>query len=127
MSKDLQKLAGDLQGVLLTSAQHLKKIANSNAELLAVNAQQDRELKAYKLARRMEMRGLNSDLDFEAKVASLLEMPIEKLATLEQAVELAPGGFRLGSVQADDRGVSGEPPAKVDDLDAFIASQAAYT
>ncbi len=127
MNHDLQKLAGDLQGVLRTSAAHMKKLANSNAELLATSAQQDRELKAYKLARRMEQRGLNSELDFEAKVAAMLEMPTEKLATLEQAVEIAPGGFRLGSVQADDKTASGDSPAQqVDDLDAFIASQAAY-
>lgn len=127
MSQDMQKLAGDLQGVLLTSAEHLQKMAASQAELIAVNAQQSHELQAYKIARRMEQRGLESDLDYEAKVAKLLEMPTEKLATMEQAIEFVPGGFRLGTVQADDKMASGESTSSADPLDAFISSQAAYT
>jgi hypothetical protein len=130
MSQELQKLAGDLQGVLSTTSQHLRKMANAQAELLATNKQQDHELKAYKLARRMEQRGLASELDYEQKVAKLLETPIEKLATMEQAVELATGGFRLGSVQTDDKTAAddelgGTPGPDV--LDSFITSQAAYT
>lgn len=130
MSTELQKLAGDLQGVLRTSAQHLEKLANEHAELLAVHAKQDHELQAFKLARRMEQRGLQPDLDFEQKVAKLLETPVEKLATLEQAIELAPGGFRLGSVQADDKVANddfGSSGSAADPLDSFISSQAAYT
>lgn len=129
MSQELQKLAGDLQGVLTTASQHLKKMASAHANLLAENQQKDHELKAYKLARRMEQRGISPELDFEAKVASLLDTPVEKLATMEQAVELASGGFRLGSVQTDDKtahdGDVGSPGADV--LDAFISSNAAFT
>ena len=50
MSRQLEKLAGDLQGVLRTSAQHLTKLANDNASLRAMNHAQDHELKAFKLA-----------------------------------------------------------------------------
>lgn len=129
MSKQLEKLAGDLQGVLRTSAHHLAKMANDNAALRAQNHAQDHELKAYKLARRMEQRGLEPGLDFDQKVAKLLETPFEKLATLEQAVELATSGFRLGQVQADDKTASGETSSgnTPDVLDAYIASQSAYT
>lgn len=121
-----EKLAGDLQEVLRTSASHMTKLANQNAALLAENTQQGRQLAAYKLARRMEQRGLNPELDFEAKVAKVLEVPQEKLATLEQAIELTTGGFRLGLVQEDDKTASNEP-VRADDLDAWIASQDAYT
>lgn len=128
MSQELQKLAGDLQGVLTTAATHMSKLANAHAQVLAVNAQYEHELKAYKLARRMEQRGLSSELDFEAKVASILATPVTKLASMEQAIELASGGFRLGSVQADDKTAAEEgSPGTVDVLDAFITSQAAYT
>lgn len=127
MSQELQKLAGDLQGVLRTSAQHLTKMANAHAALMADNQQKDHELKAYKLARRMEQRGIIPELDFESKVAKLIETPVEKLATYEQAVELAATGFRLGSVSADDRVVSSEQGSNPDVLDSFISSQAAYT
>lgn len=126
---NLVKLAGDLQGVLRTSAEHLVKLANQNAELLAINEQQSRELMAMKLARRMEQRGLSTELDFEEKVAMLLETPVEKLATMEQAIELATGGFRLGSVQADDKmaGTTEYGARTPDDLDSYVSSQTAYT
>jgi hypothetical protein len=127
MATELTKLAGDLQGVLRTSAQHLTKLANAHAELLAVSQQQAHELAAMKLARRMEQRGLSPELDFEQKVAKLIETPVEKLATLEQAVELAASGFRLGQVQAEDKMASGEPGQTPDVLDSFISSQSAYT
>jgi hypothetical protein len=127
MSEELQKLAGDLQGVLTTAATHMTKMANANAQLMAVNAQQEHELKAMKLARRLEQRGLSPEYDFEAKVAKLLETPIEKLATMEQAIELATGGFRLGSVHADDKMAAEGSSDTTDVLSAFITSQAAYT
>jgi len=123
----LTKLAGDLQGVLHTSAEHMVKLANQNAELTAINQKLEHELKAMKLARRMESRGLSPELDYEQKVAQLLATPAEKLSTMEQAVELASGGFRLGTTQTDDFQSSG-PDGKVPDpLDTFISSQAAYT
>jgi hypothetical protein len=125
MAKGINKLAGDLQGVLRASAEHLVKLANSNAELLATTQSQEHELKAYKLARRMEQRGLSPDLDFEQKVAKLLETPVEKLATFEQAVELASSEFRLGSVELDEKVAEGGSPT--DELSSYIMSQQAYT
>ncbi len=124
--RGLQKLAGDLSGVLTTASQHLVKLANAHAQLLALNAQQEHELKSYKLARRMEQRGVMPELSFEEKVAKLMETPVEKLATLDQAVELATTGFRLGSVPAEDKTAS-EEAATSDVLNAFILSQAAYS
>lgn len=127
MSDKLTKLAGDLQGVLHTSAEHMTKLANQVAELSAINQRQDHELKAMKLARRLEERGLSPELTFDQKVAQLLTTPLEKLATMEQAVELASGGFRLGTTQSDDFQTSGSDGKVADPLDAFISSQAAYT
>lgn len=128
MRPELQKLAGDLQGILKTSSTHMSKLAKSYAELMATHQQQDHELKAYKIARRMEQRGLSPHLDFEEKVAKLLETPVEKLATYEQAVELAASGFRLGAVPAEEPvHESGESVRTVDPLDAFIASNAALS
>lgn len=121
------KLAGDLQGVLRTSADHMTKLANQNAELHAVNQALEHELKAMKLARRMEQRGIEPGVDFETKVANLLQTPLEKLATMEQAVEFATGGFRLGQVQAEDGAQTGGEGRPLDDLDAYILSQTAYT
>lgn len=127
MSQDLQKLAGNVPEVLRASSQHLVKMAKSHADLLAVSKQQGHELQAYKLARRMEQRGLSPELDFEQKVAKLLETPQEKLATYEQAVELAASGFRLGSVARDEPLEMGETGGVTDPLDAFIRSNGAYT
>lgn len=126
---NLVKLAGDLQSVLRTSADHLTKLANAHADLLARNGALTHELAAMKLARRMEQRGIEPGLEFEAKVAKLLETPFEKLATMEQAVELATGGFRLGQVQADEpvRDMDGDGGRVPDVLDSYIASQAALT
>lgn len=128
MSRQRDKLASDLQGVLRVSAQHLAKLANAHAALQTQSEATEHELMAYKLARRMEQRGLLPELDFDQKVAQLMDTPRGKYATLEQAVELATSGFRLGQVQADDRaaaeGTAGTTP---DVLDAFIASQSAYT
>ncbi len=127
MSHELNKLAGDLQGVLMTASQHLTTMASAHAELLKQNETLNHELAAMKLARRMEQRGLSPELDFEAKVARLLDTPHAKFAAMEQAIELATGGFRLGSVQADDRLVQGEGGSSPDVLDAYISSQSAYT
>jgi hypothetical protein len=101
-------------------------MARDHATLLKTSAAVEHELKAYKLARRLEQRGLSSDLDFEAKVAQLVQLSTEKLATAEQAVEMAAGGFRLGTTaESEDNKVAGS--SSQDPLDAFIVSQAAYT
>ena len=71
---------------------------------------------------------MSPELDFEQKVAALVETPFEKLATLEQAIELATSGFRLGQVQADDAKLASEESGHPSDvLDVFISSQSAYT
>ncbi len=125
MGNQRTKLAEDLQGVLQASSQHLEKLATAHAELLASHEAQEHELKAYKLARRMEQRGLSSELSFEEKVAKLLETPHEKLATLADAIELAATEFRLGSLELEDK-TAGDG-ASPDELGQFIMSQQAYT
>lgn len=127
MSRELQKLAGDLPAVLTSAADHLKKMAGRHAAVVQENEQLAHELSAHKLARRLEQRGLSSELDYEAKVAKLLEMPVEKLASMDAAIELASGGFSLGRVEADDKTASEGSQAGGDPLDSFISSNAAYT
>jgi hypothetical protein len=127
MSTDLQKLASDLPAVLKTAADHLKKLSHSHVAVVRENEQLSHELSAHKLARRMEQRGLSSELDYEAKVAKLLEMPVQKLASMDAAIELASGGFNLGKVEADDKTASEGSQPGGDPLDSFISSNAAYT
>ena len=84
----------------------------------------------------MEVRGIEPNLSFEDKVAKLGDIPEEKLASMEQAIELAAGGVRLGtvgSVQTDTDGKTagrgelykGESDGS-DTLDNFIESQGAF-
>ncbi len=127
----LRKLAGDLPEVIGLASEHMKKLANSNVALHQENAGLKHELSAYKLARRMEQRGLSAELDFEAKVAKLLEMPVAKLASMDAAVEFATGGFRLGTLEQDDKTASNGDTASStggsDPLDSYISSNAAFT
>jgi hypothetical protein len=127
MSTELQKLAADLPAVLTAAAEHLEKMAGDHAAVIQENDQLIHELSAHKLARRLEQRGLSSELDYEAKVAKLLEMPVEKLASMDEAIELASGGFRLGSVETDEKTASEGSQAGGDPLDTYIASNAAFT
>jgi DNA-binding transcriptional regulator YbjK len=126
MSDQLQKLASDLPAVLTTTAEHLRKMASSQVAKDERIAELSHELSAYKLARRMEQRNLSSELDFEAKVASLLEFPEEKLASMDQAIELATGGFRLGTHETDDKTASDVTAPGADPLGAWITSNAAF-
>lgn len=124
MDRGLTKLAGDLQGVLKTSARELRKLANDHAAALKENEALEHENAAMKLARRMEQRNIQSEYTFEEKVAKLLETPRSKLALLEQAIEIQPGGFRLGKVaEAEDDATATDSSG--DELGAYIMSQAA--
>lgn len=137
MSDKLQKLAGDVPGILAASSQHMRKLASQNVELLKRAEAAERECRLMKLARRMEARGLEPNLSYEEKLASLREVPQTKLASLEQAVEMAAGGFRLGRL--DDPSDRGQKLASAsageiyhtnedgsDALEQFVTSQQAY-
>ncbi len=136
MSKELMKLAGDVPGILSAAAQHMRKLSTQNVEAVKRASAAEHELRLMKLARRMEVRGLEPNLSYEEKVAGLREIPAKKIASLEEAVELAAGGFSLGRVTNSDD--SGQKTASDggelyhsntgggDDLEEFVISQQAY-
>jgi hypothetical protein len=103
----------------------MRKIAADNAELNETNAELSKENQAMKLARRMEQRGLEPGLDFEAKVAHIMSMDQAKIATFEQAIEMAHSGFSLGAADTEDKTAAGGS-SDGDVLSNFITSQAAF-
>lgn len=121
----LAALASELPAVMQAASQHLKKLA---AQVVAAEKRAsaaEAELRLAKIARRMEDRGLDRNVTFDDKVAHLRELDSEKLASFEQAIEMAAGGFRLGQVQTVEEGVSGAVTG--DELDRYILSQEAYS
>lgn len=127
MDQELKKVAADVPGVLLAASQHMEKMANDNVALVSENAELTHENKCMKLARRLEQRGLQQDMDYDQKVAALLRTPVEKIAHMEQAIELAAGGFRLGTTSEPEEKTSSATGAESRDaLDSFINAGAAY-
>jgi hypothetical protein len=129
-----EKVAGQVPGVMQAAAQHLRKMAADNVTLYKRAESAENEVRRMKLARRMEQRGIEPQLSFEEKVEKLSALDPEKLATTEQAVELAAGGVRLGTVASRDEekrsSVRGETYRSSEDgsdpLDAFVMNQEAY-
>lgn len=128
---NMEKVAAEVPAIMQAASQHLVKLAGQNVELSKRANAAEHENRVMKLARRMEIRGLHPNLDFESKVAQLMEIPVEKLATMEQAVEMAAGGVRLAKVaetEAGDKLASHDHSGPSDDeLESFIESQAALT
>jgi hypothetical protein len=119
-----EKLAADLPAVLQEAANHMELMSHKLASSEKRASDMELELRAMKLARRMEDRGVNQGLTFEQKVAELRGAGLDKLATVEQALEMATGGFRLGAaVEAE---VSPSVGAGADPLGDFITSGNAY-
>jgi len=124
MSNDLQN---DVPKVLALSAQHMRKMAYDNTALVQKNAELALELRLHKIAMRMEERKLDENVPLVEKVAKLREVPAEKLSSLEQAIELSVGGFKLGSIERPELNESTNPGSSANyDLDSFIRSGAAY-
>jgi hypothetical protein len=96
---DMQKLAQDAPAILQAGAKHLRKMAQANVDLQREKEALEHEVRVMKLARRMEVRGLQPSLSFEEKVAALKDVDGEKLAHMEHGVEIAAGGFRLGELE----------------------------
>jgi hypothetical protein len=124
-----EKIANEIPVMMQKSAQHLRQLATSNVELQTKVSSLARENKIMKLARRMEVRGLQPNLTFEEKVAQLSEVDDTKLATMEQAVEMAAGGVRLATVAVSDKtaGFDSAPSGGDDALESFINSGEALT
>lgn len=128
---DMEKVAHEVPAIMQAASQHLVKLAGQNVELVKRAESAEHELRVMKLARRMDVRGLHPNLSYEDKVAQLMEIPEEKLATMEQAVEMAAGGVRLAKVAETD---TGSKTASFDgagnggdELEDFIESQAALS
>ena len=99
MSDGTDKVAGQVPGVMNAAAQHLRKMAGKNVELSKRAEAAEHEVRVMKIARRMEQRGLEPGLAFEEKIAALRDLEPVKLSHMEQAIELAAGGFHLGHVE----------------------------
>jgi|NOAtaT_6_FD_contig_71_168328_length_2369_multi_3_in_0_out_0_2 hypothetical protein len=134
MSNKMTKVAGQVPGVLHEAAQHMRKLAEANVGLAEENDGLRHELRTMKLARRMEVRGIEPALDFESKVAKIAQLPVTKLAAVEEAVELTAGGFRLGHVEqpqtGEKRASSGELYSAGDSgdvLEGFVETMSAYS
>lgn len=130
---DMNKVASQVPGVMGAAAQHLRKMASQNVELVKRAEVAETEVRAMKIARRMDQRGLEPNLSFEEKTAMLRDMEPKKLGSLEQAIELTAGGFRLGKVepQEEKRASAGElysaGEAGSDTLEDFVTTQKAYS
>ena len=134
MSDESSKIASQTPQLMQMAAQHMRKMAADNVDLLKENEALQHENRVMKIARRLEQRGLETSLSFEEKVAKLQDLPVEKLASFEAAVELAAGGVSLGRVAPQDgdekRASMGETyrtnSSGSDELEDFVMSQGAY-
>ncbi len=106
---DLTKIASDAPAVLLEGAKLTRKLAQDNIDLQERNDALQHELTLHKLAMRMQERGLDPELTLEEKVARLRGVEPTKLAGIEAAVEMSPGGFKLGSLRNEEELVSEQP------------------
>lgn len=122
MDPKTKEAAAQVPEVLRTAGLHMRKMAADQAELLKRANDMEHELKAYKLARRMEQRGLSPELGFEEKVAMFQAADATKLAEISAGLEFAAGGFRLGTTAEPEE----KTASSADPLSAFITSQQAY-
>lgn len=112
MDPNLIKIAHDAPGVLLEGARTTRKLAQDNVNLFNENEALKRELTINKLAMRMHDRGLEPSLSLSEKVTMFGGVPEEKLAAVEAAIEMAAGGFKLGSLFNPEDVSSGVPSSK---------------
>lgn len=118
-------IENDIPVTLSLAAKHMRKLASDNAALYDSNQRLAHELRLHKIAMRMEERSLDPGVPLQEKVAQLQEFPPNKLDSLEQAIELSAGGFKLGSLQEADRPSEGSNSSYAE-LTSFILSGEAY-
>ena len=112
MDKISNQQAAALTKVAATT---LRALSEENKALREKVASYQKQARAEKIAAMMEEKGINTELDYSAKVASILER--DDLTVLEEAVGMSAPQMKLASVDDD-----GEP---VTDTDA--GNQAAST
>jgi hypothetical protein len=99
--------AADAQGVLKQAAAAIRTLKDENDDLKSKVADHEREEKIASIAKDMEEKSLNSDLDFDEKVAALREA--KDLDVTAEAIKMAaPQGKLMGGTPPDgDDGVHG--------------------
>ncbi len=87
-------------------ASRVRELEAANTELTSKVASYERNDRIVRLASEMEEKGLNAELTFEEKVASLAGY--DNLERVEEAVKMASSGsLHLASVTTDEDGVRG--------------------
>jgi hypothetical protein len=87
----------DAKALLKTAGAAILEVTQENAELREKVAAYERHTRVEKIARDMEEKGLNPDLDFGQKVAALSYA--QNLDVTEEAIKMAaPQGRVLGDV-----------------------------
>lgn len=125
MNKISQVQAGQMMKLAAENLRSLsaekESLVTERDELLQKVAGFEHERRVEKVAKAMESKGLNPDLSFDEKIASLRQH--EKLEVLEEAVNLSAPQMKLASVDGETEvvAVGGEADAA---LDAFAANLA---
>ncbi len=125
MSQEQSKIAGQIPGIMSEAAEHLRSLSQTNVKLAQANTKLAHEVRVLKLAKRMEDRGLENGLSVDEKVAKLMGLSAEKVANIENAVEMAAGGFNLGTIRNDETEKSSSAGGS-DDLENYITSESAF-
>lgn len=127
---DMEKIAAQVPGILVECRNHLRKMASTLVESEEKCTELGRELRLHKIARDMEKRQIDDELDFEEKIAKLASIPTNRLESFETALTMRPGGFKLGSLQDQEESSAGTEGLSSNEaqgqLDSWIASNAAY-
>ena len=130
MSAEMEKIAGQFPAVVTEARDHLRKMAHSLVAEREKSAALEKELRLHKLARRMEARRIDDELDFDQKLAKLASIPDDRIDSFETALEMSPGGFKLGSLQDQEETSAGTEGLSSTDaqkqLDSWILSGAAH-
>jgi DNA polymerase I-like protein with 3'-5' exonuclease and polymerase domains len=98
--KPMDKISNQ-QAAALTkvAASTLRALSEENTVLREKVASYERQNRAEKIAAMMEEKGINTDLDYSAKVASIMER--DDLTVLEEAVGMSAPQMKLASVHED--------------------------
>ena len=100
--------------VLRFASANMRKLAAENRTLQARVAGFEKEARCRKLATVMQEKGMNSELTFEEKVASLMSQSDSDIAITEKAVDLsASGDVKLASISDGPGMVPGQKGGKL--------------
>jgi len=101
----MQKISSQqARGLLKTASVVIRKLAAERDDLRSENEGFKKEARARQIAQDMEEKGLNGDLSFEEKVASLKVR--DNLDVTEEAVKMASPQAQLFDVGDDTAGSS---------------------